>query len=169
MIGYTDLPGRLPTQSSQLYGTNLVNLLKLLCKEKDGNITVDFDDVVIRGVTVIRAGEITWPAPPIQVSAQPQAAQKAAPEVKTEEKCACSPWRKYALMALAIILFGWLASVAPKSSWALHRFRAGLRCRLLRGVECIACAAYTVDVGHQRDFRDYCCRSTVADWPGRLG
>ena len=33
MIGYTDLPGRLPTQSSQLYGTNLVNLLKLLCKE----------------------------------------------------------------------------------------------------------------------------------------
>ncbi|EFF2186238.1 NAD(P)(+) transhydrogenase (Re/Si-specific) subunit alpha, partial [Escherichia coli] len=69
---------------------------------------------VIRGVTVIRAGEITWPAPPIQVSAQPQAAQKAAPEVKTEEKCACSPWRKYALMALAIILFGWLASVAPK-------------------------------------------------------
>ena len=114
VIGYTDLPGRLPTQSSQLYGTNLVNLLKLLCKEKDGNITVDFDDVVIRGVTVIRAGEITWPAPPIQVSAQPQAAQKAAPEVKTEEKCACSPWRKYALMALAIILFGWLASVAPK-------------------------------------------------------
>lgn len=60
VIGYTDLPGRLPTQSSQLYGTNLVNLLKLLCKEKDGNITVDFDDVVIRGVTVIRAGEITW-------------------------------------------------------------------------------------------------------------
>ncbi len=60
VIGYTDLPGRLPTQSSQLYGTNLVNLLKLLCKEKDGNITVDFDDVVIRGVTVIRAGEITF-------------------------------------------------------------------------------------------------------------
>ena len=114
IIGYTDLPGRLPTQSSQLYGTNLVNLLKLLCKEKDGNVTVDFDDVVVRGVTVVRDGEITWPAPPIQVSAQPQAAQKAAPEVKTEEKCACSPWRKYALMALAIILFGWMASVAPK-------------------------------------------------------
>lgn len=58
VIGYTDLPGRLPTQSSQLYGTNLVNLLKLLCKEKDGNITVDFDDVVIRGVTVIRAAKL---------------------------------------------------------------------------------------------------------------
>ena len=59
VIGYTDLPGRLPTQSSQLYGTNSVNLLKLLCKEKDGNIDVDFDDVVIRGVTVIRDGDIT--------------------------------------------------------------------------------------------------------------
>ncbi|EEC7123638.1 Re/Si-specific NAD(P)(+) transhydrogenase subunit alpha [Salmonella enterica] len=113
VIGYTDLSGRLPTQSSQLYGTNLVNLLKLLCKEKDGNIDVDFDDVVIRGVTVIRDGDITWPAPPIQVSAQPQAASKAAPAPKEPEKPA-SPWRKYALMALAIILFGWLADVAPK-------------------------------------------------------
>ncbi|TGD47550.1 NAD(P)(+) transhydrogenase (Re/Si-specific) subunit alpha, partial [Salmonella enterica subsp. enterica serovar Poona] len=113
VIGYTDLPGRLPTQSSQLYGTNLVNLLKLLCKEKDGNIDVDFDDVVIRGVTVIRDGDITWPAPPIQVSAQPQSAPNAAPAPKELEKPA-SPWRKYALMALAIILFGWLADVAPK-------------------------------------------------------
>ncbi|EAB4174943.1 Re/Si-specific NAD(P)(+) transhydrogenase subunit alpha [Salmonella enterica] len=113
VIGYTDLPGRLPTQSSQLYGTNLVNLLKLLCKEKDGNIDVDFDDVVIRGVTVIRDGDITWPVPPIQVSAQPQAAPKAAPAPKEPEK-PTSPWRKYALMALAIILFGWLADVAPK-------------------------------------------------------
>lgn len=113
VIGYTDLPGCLPTQSSQLYGTNLVNLLKLLCKEKDGNIDVDFDDVVIRGVTVIRDGDITWPAPPIQVSAQPQAAPKAAPAPKEPEK-PTSPWRKYALMALAIILFGWLADVAPK-------------------------------------------------------
>ncbi|SCC23148.1 NAD(P) transhydrogenase subunit alpha [Kosakonia oryzendophytica] len=112
IIGYTDLPGRLPTQSSQLYGTNLVNLLKLLCAEKDGNVVVDFDDVVVRGVTVVRDGEVTWPAPPIQVSAQPQAAPKAA--VPKEEVKPTSPWRKYALMALAIVLFGWLADVAPK-------------------------------------------------------
>ena len=56
IIGYTDLPSRLPTQSSQLYGTNLVNLLKLLCKEKDGTINIDFEDVVLRGVTVIKEG-----------------------------------------------------------------------------------------------------------------
>lgn len=114
IIGYTDLPGRLAAQSSQLYGTNLVNLLKLLCKEKDGNVTVDFEDVVVRGVTVIREGEVTWPAPPIQVSAQPQAAAKAAPAAAKEEAKPTSPWLKYGIMALAIILFGWLADVAPK-------------------------------------------------------
>ncbi len=62
IIGYTDLPSRLATQSSQLYGTNLINLLRLLCKEKNGEIQVDFEDVVVRGVTVVRDGEITWPA-----------------------------------------------------------------------------------------------------------
>ncbi|WFQ80661.1 Re/Si-specific NAD(P)(+) transhydrogenase subunit alpha [Xenorhabdus sp. SF857] len=115
IIGYTDLPSRLPTQSSQLYGSNLVNLLKLLCKEKNGEITIDFDDVVVRGVTVIKEGEITWPAPPIQVSAQPVTA-KSTP-VKKEEKPAekpKSPWLKYGALALVIILYGWLAHVAPK-------------------------------------------------------
>lgn len=113
IIGYTDLPSRLPTQSSQLYGTNLVNLMKLLCKEKDGEINIDFDDLVIRGVTVIKQGEITWPAPPIQVSAQPQAKPKAVEKVKAPEK-KMSPALKYGLMALAIILFGWFANSAPK-------------------------------------------------------
>lgn len=117
VIGYTDLPGRLPTQSSQLYGTNLVNLLKLLCKEKDGNIDVDFDDVVIRGVTVIRDGDITWPAPPIQVSAQPQAAPKAAPAPKSRKA-------RFTLAEVCVNgagdhSFGWLADVAPKSSSAI--------------------------------------------------
>jgi len=80
IIGYTDLPVRLPTQSFQLYSTNLVNRLKLLCQNKDGTITIDFADVVVR------AGEVTWPAPAVQVSArpQPQAAQaKAVQDVES--------------------------------------------------------------------------------------
>ena len=112
IIGYTDLPSRLPTQSSQLYGTNLVNLLKLLFKEKDGNINIDFEDVVLRGVTVIKNGEVTWPAPPIQVSAQPQKATTAPQAAKKEEKPA-DPRIKYGVMALVGVLFLWLASVAP--------------------------------------------------------
>ncbi|MFP1917643.1 Re/Si-specific NAD(P)(+) transhydrogenase subunit alpha [Lonsdalea quercina] len=113
IIGYTDLPSRLPTQSSQLYGTNLVNLLKLLCKEKNGDIDVNFEDNVIRGVTVVKNGEITWPAPPIQVSAQPQQAQPAAAAPKKAEAKPASPWNKYIILAVAIVLFGWLANVAP--------------------------------------------------------
>ena len=113
IIGYTDLPSRLPTQSSQLYGTNLVNLMKLLCKEKNGEIAIDFDDVVVRGVTVIRDGEVTWPAPPIQVSAAPKAAPAAAQPVVKEAAKPAPTWRKYLLLALAIVLFACLANVAP--------------------------------------------------------
>lgn len=114
VIGYTDMVGRLPTQSSQLYATNLVNLLKLLCKEKDGNIDIDFEDVVLRGVTVVKEGEITWPAPPIQVSAQPQQAkpQETQPqEAKAEEPT--SPVKKLIGLAAGVGVFAWIASVAP--------------------------------------------------------
>ncbi|MGL6027915.1 MAG: Re/Si-specific NAD(P)(+) transhydrogenase subunit alpha, partial [Vibrio sp.] len=114
VIGYTDMVGRLPTQSSQLYATNLVNLLKLLCKEKDGNIEINFDDVVLRGVTVIKQGEVTWPAPPIQVSAQPQQKVKQQPvKAQKKEPEPTSPIKKLAGFALGVGLFGWVASVAP--------------------------------------------------------
>ena len=73
ILGYTDLPARLPAQASQLYGTNMLNLLKLLTKDKDGQLRIDFDDVVQRSVTVVRDGEKTWPPPPVQVSAAPPA------------------------------------------------------------------------------------------------
>ncbi|MDX3517866.1 Re/Si-specific NAD(P)(+) transhydrogenase subunit alpha [Streptomyces scabiei] len=81
IIGYTDLPGRLPAQASQLYGTNLVNLMKLLTPGKDGRLVLDFDDVVQRSMTVVRDGEKTWPPPPVQVSAAP--APDAAPDLAT--------------------------------------------------------------------------------------
>ncbi|WP_430782496.1 Re/Si-specific NAD(P)(+) transhydrogenase subunit alpha [Actinoplanes sp. G11-F43] len=71
IIGYTDLAGRLPAQASQLYGTNLVNLMKLMTPGKDGQLVLDFDDVVQRGITVVRDGESTWPPPAIAVSAAP--------------------------------------------------------------------------------------------------
>src|SRR5690606_40281707 len=61
IIGYTDLPSRLPGQSSQMYATNLRHLLTEMCPGKDGNVVVDMDDEVIRGATVVKDGEITWP------------------------------------------------------------------------------------------------------------
>lgn len=111
IIGYTDLPSRLPTQSSQLYATNLVNLLKLLSKEKNGELDIDFSDDVIRSVTVVKDSEITWPAPPVKVSAaaKPKAA---APIVKPQPK-PTSPVKLYGFLALAIIIFGLIANYAP--------------------------------------------------------
>ncbi|BBZ09756.1 NAD(P) transhydrogenase subunit alpha [Mycolicibacterium doricum] len=86
IIGYTDLAGRLPATASQLYATNLVNLLKLLTPEKDGKLTLDFDDVVQRSVTVVRDGEVTWPPPPVQVSAAPAATAAAPVEPKPAKR-----------------------------------------------------------------------------------
>ena len=110
ILGYTDLPGRLPAQSSQLYGTNLVNL-KLMCKAKDGNAVLDFEDVVMRNMTVTRGGEITVPPPAISVSAAPQ---KPAAKVEATAKSPAKPSKlKYILGAAAIAGFAAIASVAP--------------------------------------------------------
>ncbi|GGT93669.1 Re/Si-specific NAD(P)(+) transhydrogenase subunit alpha [Streptomyces coeruleorubidus] len=111
IIGYTDLPGRLPAQASQLYGTNVVNLMKLLTPGKDGRLVLDFDDVVQRSMTVVRNGEKTWPPPPVQVSAAPAPApadgtEPAAPSTPPA-KPARPAWSSYALVgagALALFL-----------------------------------------------------------------
>ncbi len=71
LIGFTDLVSRLATQASQLYSTNLRHMLTELTPEKNGEIHVNMDDVVIRGATVCTGGEVTWPAPAISVSATP--------------------------------------------------------------------------------------------------
>lgn len=115
MIGYTDLASRLPTQSSQLYSTNLVNLSKLLCPEKDGNININFEDVILRNMTVIRDGEVTFPPPKISVSAAPAAK---APEAKAPEAPAQAPARetrafKYGLAAVFALLFAVVAHFCP--------------------------------------------------------
>lgn len=111
IIGFTDLNGRLPTQSSTLYATNLVNLAKLLCKEKDGQINVDFDDVVLRNMTVVKEGEVTFPPPAISVSAAPKPQAKATSSAPVEPK---KPSRlKYYVAGGGALLFAWLAAVAP--------------------------------------------------------
>ncbi|GFG53272.1 NAD(P)(+) transhydrogenase (Re/Si-specific) subunit alpha [Mycolicibacterium agri] len=110
IIGYTDLAGRLPATASQLYGTNLVNLLKLLTPEKDGKLMLDWDDVVQRSVTVVRDGEITWPPPPVQVSAAPAAAAATAPKVEEPAKKPLTTGRRLGLtFAAAAVLFTLIA------------------------------------------------------------
>ncbi|MCJ8320730.1 MAG: Re/Si-specific NAD(P)(+) transhydrogenase subunit alpha [Colwellia sp.] len=113
IIGYTDLVSRLPNQSSQLYANNLANLAKLLCKEKDGTFTIDFDDQVVRNMTVVKGDEITFPPPAIQVSAAPIKTAANAVDVKPVEDVSVNKTKKHLLMGLGIGLFAWIASVAP--------------------------------------------------------
>ncbi len=79
IIGYTDLVSRLAKQSSTLYSNNLLRLTEELCKTKDGVIDVNMDDDAIRGLTVIKDGNVTWPPPPLNLPAPPQAKPAAAP------------------------------------------------------------------------------------------
>lgn len=115
IVGYTDLPSRLARQASTLYSTNLLRLLEELCKEKDGNITVNMDDEMIRGATVVKEGSITWPAPPIAVSATPkQAASVTAPVVKEEKPPLLPGWLSTTLkIAGAGLVFWWVGANAP--------------------------------------------------------
>lgn len=80
IVGYTDLAERLPAQASQLYGRNILNLLTLVTPAKDGDLTLDLDDQVVRAITVCQAGELLWPPPPVAVSAAPKAPAAPTPE-----------------------------------------------------------------------------------------
>ncbi|WOC12055.1 Re/Si-specific NAD(P)(+) transhydrogenase subunit alpha [Gordonia sp. MP11Mi] len=112
IIGYTDLSGRLAAQTSQLYGTNIVNLLKLLTPEKNGELTLDMDDVVQRGIAVTRDGDVMWPPPPVQVSAAPKAAPAAAAPVE-EPKEPMSAGKKVGLVLVGAVLFFLVNAFAP--------------------------------------------------------
>ncbi|MER5446657.1 Re/Si-specific NAD(P)(+) transhydrogenase subunit alpha [Streptomyces sp. NPDC002766] len=113
IIGYTDLASRLPAQASQLFGTNLVNLLKLLTPDKDGQLTIDFDDVVQRAVTVVRDGGVTWPPPPVAVSAAPAAQPAAAPEAPEPKQAGPTPARRFGLIGLGMLAMFLLVAFAP--------------------------------------------------------
>jgi NAD(P) transhydrogenase subunit alpha len=111
IIGYTDLPGRLPAQASQLYGTNVVNLMKLLTPGKDGQVVLDWDDVVQRSMTVVRDGAVTWPPPPVAVSAAPVPVA-AAPPAPVETRPP-NPARRFAGVAVGAVLLFLLTAFSP--------------------------------------------------------
>ncbi len=115
LIGYTDLPSRLPTQSSQLYSTNLRHLLSDMCKNNDGQIEVNMEDDVVRGTTVIKEGEITWPppAPKVQSIATPPPAPPAPPIEAIPQTKEKFKWGIPILVVVVALLFVGLGSVAP--------------------------------------------------------
>ena len=118
LIGYTDLPSRLAAQSSQLYATNLRHLLTDMTPENDGQIVVDLEDEVIRGATVCKDGETTWPPPAPKLSAAPPKAEPAPappPVVEETTRSVTGPIIGMALAGLALLGMG---AVAPPSFMA---------------------------------------------------
>ena len=118
IIGYTDLPSRLATQSSQLYATNLRHLLSDMTPEKDGQLVVDFEDEVVRGATICKDGETTYPPPAPKISAAPpKPAEEPAPAAPVEEKkpSMAGPIIGMAVGGLALLGLG---AVAPPSFMA---------------------------------------------------
>ncbi|MEK4242024.1 MULTISPECIES: Re/Si-specific NAD(P)(+) transhydrogenase subunit alpha [Janibacter] len=116
IIGYTDLAGRLPTQASQLYGTNIVNLLKLVTPDKDGQPVLDMEDTVVRGMTVTQGEETLWPPPPVQVSAAqstPAASKVAEAEADKKPEKPHDPNRKFWYIGGAALLFLVAAAFMP--------------------------------------------------------
>lgn len=117
IVGYTNLPSRMAAQSSQLFATNIFHLLTELCPEKDGQIVLNMEDDVIRGATVVKQGNITWPPPAPRLSAAPKTdvIEQRQP-TKTEKKAKTKKPSAFGFLVPVIItgalLLG-LGSIAP--------------------------------------------------------
>jgi len=125
IVGYTDLASRLAKQSSTLYSTNLLRLTEELCKTKDGVIHVNFEDDAIRGLTVIKEGAVTWPAPPPKLPAAPAAKPAAAVAAPKAPAHGHGPGEPMSAKSLAIV-FGvgavlfWLVGAYAPASFLSH-------------------------------------------------
>ncbi len=122
IVGHTDLAGLMPSQASQLYGRNIVNLLDLLTPAKDGALTLDLDDEVVRAITVTHDGDLLWPPPPIQVSAAPapgrpaETADDAAAQEAARALQARSRSRQWLGLAAASLVAAALILVTPPAA-----------------------------------------------------
>ena len=111
VIGYTDLPSRLPSQSSELYANNLYHILDELTPNNDGIVDINMDDDVIRGMTVVKDGKITFPPPKIEVSASPKVEEKkvAPKKEQIQKKSSILP----GVIALSVLFL--VGAFAPES------------------------------------------------------
>ncbi|MDX2350285.1 MAG: Re/Si-specific NAD(P)(+) transhydrogenase subunit alpha [Porticoccus sp.] len=117
LIGYTDLPSRMAKVSSDLYSSNLVHLLSDLTPEKDGQLQVDMNDTVIRGLTVVKDSEITWPPPKVEVSAAPPpSTEEPLPAAEAPEESLFKKWLgKGSLLAVTVLALLGIGGYAPES------------------------------------------------------
>ena len=111
ILGYTDLPSRLSTQSSRLYGNNLVKLVNLLGTADA--FLIDQEDEVIRGALVLDQGTLSWPPPKVEVSQQPSTPKEEVAPVPADKEAGgssiFSPSFMLGLLAVILLALGWKA------------------------------------------------------------
>ena len=109
ILGYTDLPSRLATQSSRLYGNNLVKLVNLLGSAED--FSINQEDEILRGSLVLDEGQLSWPPPKVEVSqSYAKTIEQSTPPVLSEEKKASSRFSSSLMLgglAVVLLALGW--------------------------------------------------------------
>ena len=121
IIGYTDLPSRMASLSSQLYSATVVALVEEMRDKETGELQVDYDNEVIRGALVTDDGKITYPPPTPPPAPEPGVASKPAPKFQPQPP---NPRTADTNRKATQILYG-SRSPAPRSSasvWS-HRLR----------------------------------------------
>ncbi len=123
IIGYTDLPSRMASMSSQLYSATIVALLEELLEKEPGELKVDYENQVVRGALVVHEGNITYPPPTPAPAPEPGVPSRSTASVAAlsgkqnaahESESGGSPlW----LALIGIALFG-IGLVAPASTLA---------------------------------------------------
>ncbi|MDD5250428.1 MAG: Re/Si-specific NAD(P)(+) transhydrogenase subunit alpha [Rhodocyclaceae bacterium] len=122
IVGYTDLVSRLAKQASTLYSNNLLRLTEELCKTKDGIVNVNMEDDAIRGLTVVKEGAVTWPAPPLKLPAPPAPKAAMPPPPPAHGHGAGAPasaTRVATMFGIAAVLF-WLIGTGAPSAFLAH-------------------------------------------------
>ena len=108
VVGYTDFPSRMATQSSTLYANNIRHMMDDLTPAKDGVAVVNMEDDVIRSATVAHDGAITFPPPPLKVAAIAAAKPKKAAAKTAEEKRAdeVAAFKKQTIQQVSLLAIG---------------------------------------------------------------
>ncbi|WP_197525312.1 Re/Si-specific NAD(P)(+) transhydrogenase subunit alpha [Pseudobythopirellula maris] len=101
VLGYLNLPSRMPDTASSLYANILVNLVKHLGAEAP---KIDMSDEITRAITVTHDGAVTWPppTPPAPPAPAPKPAKPVA--AAAEEPVEAPAWLDSLMIAGGLLL-----------------------------------------------------------------
>jgi H+-translocating NAD(P) transhydrogenase len=110
--GYSDLPSRLPTQSSTLYSNNITKfLLSITPPNSPSSFHINLDDEVVRGALVVHHGALLEPVPRAAPAPPPTPPTPSKVAEAEKEARAITPWQK-ATREVATITAGMGTTVA---------------------------------------------------------